>query len=242
MAISTNGTVLTRLAGALYNTQMSNATYKEVAALDPSSLANVLYARDFNTVSDATVASTLVTNLGLSSVEGLSNWVAAQLTAAGANKGAKVVELLNGFAQMSSDATYGAAATAFNNKVNAALALSQATDNTGGAFDTISTAVTGKTFTLTTGLDSLVGTSANDTFRAGLDGGDMTFNAGDSLDGGDGVDTLSISANTAGTYAADLLKNVETVNFSTSATAAATLNIASASGVTSVKVVRLQMV
>jgi len=129
MAISTNGTVLTRLAGALYNTQMSNATYKEVAALDPSALANVLYARDFNTVSDATVASTLVTNLGLSSVAGLSNWVAAQLTAAGANKGAKVVELLNGFSQMSADATYGAAATAFNNKVDSALAMSQTTDN-----------------------------------------------------------------------------------------------------------------
>jgi hypothetical protein len=138
MAISTNGTVLTRLAGALYNTQMSNATYKEVAALDPSALANVLYSRDFNTVSDATVASTLVTNLGLSSVAGLSNWVAAQLTAAGANKGAKVVELLNGFAQMSSDATYGAAATAFNTKVDSALAMSQTTDNAGGTFDAIS--------------------------------------------------------------------------------------------------------
>ena len=110
MAISTNGTVLTRLAGALYNTQMSNATYKEVAALDPSALANALYARDFSSTTDSTVATTLVTNLGLSTVDGLSNWVAAQLTAAGANKGAKVVELLNGFAQMSADPTYGAAA------------------------------------------------------------------------------------------------------------------------------------
>jgi hypothetical protein len=53
----------------------------------------------------------------LTAVEGLANWVAAQLTAAGANKGAKVVDLLNGFAQMSSDATYGTAATAFNTKV-----------------------------------------------------------------------------------------------------------------------------
>jgi hypothetical protein len=42
------------------------------------------------------VATTLVTNLGLSTVAGLANWVAAQLTAAGAaNKGAKVVSKIN---------------------------------------------------------------------------------------------------------------------------------------------------
>ena len=198
MAISTNGTVLTRLAGALYNTQMSNATYKEVAALDPSALANVLYARDFNTVSDATVATTLVTNLGLSTVSGLSNWVAAQLTAAGANKGAKVVELLNGFAQMSSDATYGAAATAFNNKVDAALALSQKTDDTGGTFDSVSTAVSGKTFTLTDNIETISGGSGDDSisgaliYSAGAEDG-STLNAGDSILGGTGTDTLRIS-------------------------------------------------
>ena len=40
MAISTNGTVLARVAGALYNTQMSNATYSEVKTLDPASLTD----------------------------------------------------------------------------------------------------------------------------------------------------------------------------------------------------------
>jgi hypothetical protein len=219
MAISTNGTVLTRLAGALYNTQMSNATYKEVAALDPSALANVLYARDFNTVSDATVASTLVTNLGLSSVAGLSNWVAAQLTAAGANKGAKVVELLNGFAQMSSDATYGAAATAFNNKVDAALALSQKTDDTGGTFDSVSTAASGKTFTLTANIETVSGGSGNDFFSgalvysAGAEDG-STLNSGDSIVGGSGTDTLRI-ATSGSAIAADthtpLLSGIEKV-------------------------------
>jgi hypothetical protein len=219
MAISTNGTVLTRLAGALYNTQMSNATYKEVAALDPSALANVLYARDFNTVSDATVATTLVTNLGLSTVAGLSNWVAAQLTAAGANKGAKVVELLNGFAQMSSDATYGAAATAFNNKVDAALALSQKTDDTGGTFDSVSTAAGGKTFTLTANIETISGGSGSDFFSgalvysAGAEDG-STLNSGDSIVGGSGTDTLRI-ATSGSAIAADthtpLLSGIEKV-------------------------------
>ena len=135
MAISTNGTVIARLAGGLYNTVMSNATYLEVASQDPSTLANTLYARDFAKSTDLAVATTLVTNLGLSSVAGLANWVAAQLTAAGAaNKGAKIVSLLNDFAGMTADATYGAQATAFNTKVDAALAASQKTGAASGVF------------------------------------------------------------------------------------------------------------
>ena len=190
MAISTNGTVLTRLAGALYNTQMSNATYKEVADLDPSSLANVLYSRDFNMVTDATVATTLVTNLGLTAVVGLDNWLAAQLTAAGSAKGAKIVELLNGFAQMTADATYGAAATAFNTKIDASLALSQTTDNKGGTFAAAGVVVvTGATFALTTGLDASTLGAGNDNFTATH----LTYNSGDVLDGGAGNDTLTIT-------------------------------------------------
>jgi len=233
MAISTNGTVLTRLAGALYNTQMSNATYKEVAALDPSALANVLYARDFNTVSDATVATTLVTNLGLSTVAGLSNWVAAQLTAAGANKGAKVVELLNGFSQMSADATYGAAATAFNTKVDSALAMSQTTDNTGGTFGAISTAVSGKNFTLTTGSNSFTGSSGDDTFDAGLSTGSLqTWNSGDRLDGGLGNDSLSAVVNASVTPA--MVSSIESISLTGITTATQTVNLGNATGTTTV--------
>ena len=154
MAISTNGTVIARVAGALYNTQLSNATYQEVAAIVTTSaslnaLINDLYARDFATTKDLTVAQTLVSNLGLSDVAGLDNWVAAQITAAGAaNKGGKIVELLNSFAQMSSDATYGTAAAAFNTKTDAALSLSQTAGNTGGTFAAAgSVATAGATFT-----------------------------------------------------------------------------------------------
>jgi hypothetical protein len=193
MAISTNGTVLARLAGALYNTQMSNATYKEVAALDPSTLANVLYVRDFNMVSDASVATTLVTNLGLKAVAGLDNWVAAQLTAAGANKGAKVVDLLNSFAQMTADVTYGAAATAFNTKIDVSLALSQTTDNKGGTFEAAGVvSVTGATFALTSAIDTLTGTAAADTFN-----GDFSVStqvsAADVINGGAGTDKFVVS-------------------------------------------------
>ncbi len=236
MAISTNGTVLARLAGALYNTQMSNATYKEVASLDPSALADVLYARDFSASTDAAVATILVTNLGLASVTGLDNWVAAQLTAAGSHKGAKVVELLNGFANMTADATYGAYATAFNAKVDAALAVSQTTDSKSGAFATAG-AVTGATFTLTAGIESVVGTGADDVINASavnaVTGAALTnLNVGDKIDGGAGRDTLNITStadNNKVLPAAGDIKNVEVINITgannlgttTTATAAA---------------------
>ena len=191
MAISTNGTVLARLAGALYNTQMSNATYSEVKTLDPAALANALYARDFSSSTDLAVATTLVTNLGLTSVTGLANWVAAQLTAAGtANKGAKVVDLLNGFAQMTADTTYGAYATAFNTKVDAALVLSQTTGNAGGTFAAagVAPAAVGAVFALTAGIDAWTGGAGDDTVNATQ----STFGISDVLNAGTGNDTLSI--------------------------------------------------
>jgi hypothetical protein len=210
MAISTNGTVLARVAGALYNTQMSNATYSEVKTLDPASLTDALYARDFANATDTAVATTLVTNLGLTSVDGLVNWVAAQLTAAGAHKGAKIVDLLNGFAQMSSDATYGAAATAFNTKVDAALVLSQTTGNAGGTFAAAGTVIANASFTLTTAVDTFTGDAGNDTFTADNTGTDVSSTA-DSLNGGAGTDTLNFFSDGAA-GAMPNLTSIENVN------------------------------
>ena len=238
MAISTNGTVLARVAGALYNTQMSNATYKEVAALDPSALTDVLYARDFAASTDLAVATTLVTNLGLTSVPGLANWVAAQLTAAGSHKGAKVVELLNGFAQMASDATYGAAATAFNTTVDAALALSQTTDNKGGTFAAAGiVTVPNATFTLTSGIDSFAGGAGNDTFAASTTAGALTLSALDAINGGAGTDTLSTSvvgAIDTTSLAGLAVSNIENVQFTS--TGAVTSNTTAWTGTTSIAV------
>ena len=110
MAISTNGTIITRLAGSLYGEYLSNASYTELNTTAAATVAANMLSNDFAGKTDAQIATTVLTNLSLTTVAGLDNWVAAQLTAAGANKGAKVVELLNGFAQMSADPTYGAAA------------------------------------------------------------------------------------------------------------------------------------
>jgi hypothetical protein len=217
MAISTNGTVIARLAGGLYNTVMSNATYLEVAAQDPSTLANTLYTRDFAKSTDLAVATTLVTNLGLSTVAGLDNWVAAQLTAAGSAKGAKIVSMLNDFAGMAADATYGAAATAFNTKVDAALAASQKTGSVESKFEAAGTvASTAATFTLTTGVDGLdkfTGGAGNDTFNSNV----ASLGALDSIDGGAGVNTLNITDSVSVGARNITATNIQVVNVSSSA-------------------------
>jgi hypothetical protein len=137
------------------------------------------------------------------------------LTAAGSHKGAKVVELLNSFAQMSADATYGAYATAFNAKVDAALALSQTTDNAGGTFAAAGVA-TDKTFSLTTDADDISGTSAADTFVAATAG---RLQDNDLIDGGAGNDTLNAKLNSTTAHDATI-NSIETLNFEVLATAA----------------------
>jgi len=194
MAISTNGTVITRLAGALYGEYLSNASYAEVSSETPATVAASWLSSDFASKTDTQVATTVLTNLNLSTVAGLSNWVAAQLTAAGttsAAKGAKLVSLLNEFSQMTADATYGTAATSFNSKVAASLALSQTAGSKGGSFatsDAVAPAAAASV-SLTTGIDALTGTAQNDTFSATH----ATLTPNDVIRGGDGQDTLLIT-------------------------------------------------
>jgi hypothetical protein len=139
MAISTNGTIITRLAGALYNEYLSNASYTELNTTPAATVAANMLSSDFAGKTDAQIATTVLTNLGLSSVAGLNNWVAAQLTGAGstaAAKGAKLVSMLNDFAMMTADATYGSYAKTFNDNTAAGLTSSQTAKSAGGAFAT----------------------------------------------------------------------------------------------------------
>jgi len=227
MALTTYGSSIARFTGALYNQTLSNNTYKEVTAIVTSqatlnSFANEAFSTDFKGQTDLAVAKTLLSNLGLSSITGLDNWVAAQLTAATAGKGAKVVELLNSFANMTSDATYGSYATAFNTKAAAALTYSQTSGTAGGDFAASATAdaataaaaaaaaataaaaaaaaaasaaaalLLPKEITLTTDVAAYTGGAGNDVFYANQSTA-STYLAGDSIYGGSGTDQLSIT-------------------------------------------------
>jgi hypothetical protein len=239
MAISTNGVVLTRLAGALYNQQLSNATYNEVltgfnSPTALNTLANYLISVDFASRTDLQIATTLVTNLSLTAVAGLDNWIAAQLTAAGSgNKGAKIISLLNDFSNISTaDATYGTAVAAFNTKIDAAQALSQTSGNAGSTFLAVGTTTSALTFTLTTGIDNgtaFTGGNGADTFNATH----LTFGASDALVGGAGIDTLTIvdTGTAAFTLPVASVSGIENINLrNLNGTAA----VAAVTGVTAV--------
>jgi len=214
MAISTNGTIITRLAGALYNEYLSNASYIELNTTAAATVAANMLTNDFAGKTDAQLAKTILTNLGLTTVAGLDNYVAGQLTAAGstaAAKGAKLVSMLNDYAMMTADATYGASATSFNAKTEASLVKSQTTGSKSGSFATSDVvAITNASLTLTTGVDTtLVGGAGSDTYTAS----GTTLTAGDVLAGGEGADTLQVTTTAAAAVGTGVISTgVETIS------------------------------
>ena len=246
MAISTNGTIITRLAGSLYGEYLSNASYTELNTTTASTVAANMLSNDFAGKTDAQIATTVLTNLGLTTVAGLDNWVAAQLTAAGstaAAKGAKLVSMLNDYAMMTADATYGASATSFNSKVAASLVLSQTEGTAGGSFATAGTApASGGTFALSTGTDTADSVSAsrgtaNSTFKftsgsETISGSIGTVGDNDILldDTTTDADVLNVNGGT-GTFTST---NIETINLTTAT--AATLQLDKVTGTNSVNI------
>ena len=237
MAISTNGVMLTRLTGALYNQQLAAATYAEVLAGNSTAAAlntwaNAAVAADFGSKTNLQVATTLITNVGLSSVAGLADWVAAQLTAGGtANRGATIISLLNSYSNMdTTEAIYGASVATFNTKVDASQALSQTTGNAGGTYAAVSSVVVNTALTLTSATQTSTGTAGDDTFTAAAG----TWGAGDVVNGAAGTDTLNATISGTGpTQSATSLVSIETLNLTASPNPA-TLDLTGVTGLTSV--------
>lgn len=98
------------------------------------------------------------------------------------------------------------------------------------------TANAGQTITLTTGVDDLTGTIANDTLKGVVDKttpANTTLNALDEIDGGAGTDTLEI-ATVGNLLAADVPTTLTSVeNITARATGSITVDSSSISGVTS---------
>lgn len=105
---------------------------------------------------------------------------------------------------------------------------------------------TGSTITLTTGVDNLTGTGANDTFTSTIgNGGTSTLQSGDTINGGAGNDTLRIVASNTAPSLGNLngsgpqtviptLTNVENITYQGFTSSTNTLNLANSSGVRNV--------
>jgi len=148
-------------------------------------------------VANATVGTTVATNLGLTG-DALTNgaaYITAQLNAAAPGaRGAVISTILDLFAGLTADATYGAFATAYNTKVDVANAYTGATNVTIGTV----VAAAASVFTLTTSVDTITGTAANDTINATVvfDVDEAitttsTLTVADQVTGGAGTDVLN---------------------------------------------------
>jgi S-layer protein len=187
--------------------------------VNASSLNTVLdnvFMSDFGSATDASVAATVVSNLGLTgtaATEGQAYIVGVLGGTAASAKGAAIMTILNQFAGLTSDATFGAAATAWETKVGNAVNYSQDTANTtNGSISNISSTPPGQTFTLTTSIDTDVAAagSNNNTFNAGPG----TLTALDTLTGvgtGNVLNVTDTAAIAVPTSAA--VSGIQTVNF-----------------------------
>lgn len=211
-------TEIARIAGALWGVKLGNASMNSVlASVNSSGMSKVVndaYNASFGSVANATVAATVVANLGITGAAGTAavNAVKATLDGAAAGtKGAALVALLDTYAGMTADATYGAAATDFNTKVASALTFSQTTGTTDGTFVTAVTPPV-VNFSLGTAIDSLTGSAGDDTFTARVINTSNTFQSGDVVNGGAGNDRINIDmGNSQGFAVTAETTSIETV-------------------------------
>lgn len=96
----------------------------------------------------------------------------------------------------------------------------------------ISTSQTGQTYSLTTGVDSITGTSGSDRIGGVTSGTSVTLTAVDSIDGGSGVDTLALQTDAG--LASLNIKNVEIISVTATANTP-TVNLSGLTGVTTVE-------
>ncbi len=162
-----------------------------------ATFANQITNANFAGVSDATLATTVLTNLLGSDPANnatLNSAVTALLAANPANRGVVVYQLTSILTQKESDATFGAAAKAFNQEVtNGNVYSSDPTSNVSAPPNPNPPVIVGKSFTLTSGVDVLTGTAADDTFF----GTEATLSSLDTLTGGGGNDTLKFASSGA---------------------------------------------
>lgn len=163
-----------------YYTQRGNLD----AGYSVASYVNDLTAFGFRTASDATLATVVLDHLlghDPANTPTLAASVTALLTANPGNRGVVVLQLAVLLSGKEGDPVYGAAAAAWNARINADLRVQLSDPGP-------------RNYNLTPGLDDITGTPGGDSFvAAGTSlNNSPSLNTGDKLDGGAGGDTLSL--------------------------------------------------
>ncbi|MBA4254375.1 MAG: S-layer protein [Polaromonas sp.] len=216
-------------ANAVFANQVNNATASLAAGANSTDvLSYTAFAKSFGTAyatqTPAALSTLMLTNMGLLPNAALEAALTDYITAAGvANVGIVALQLSSILSAIpTTDVNYGAAARAWDAEVTSAFTYSSNTANTTAQNGDVvqPPATQGQTLTLTTNADNFTGTSANDTFNAA---GAGLWSVGDTLNGGDGTDTLNVTQSGAITKpVGTTVSNIEIVNLLTDA--AVTLN------------------
>jgi hypothetical protein len=200
--------------------------------------ANVYSNAEFASALVARIMPDLSTSLQTSITSIVTNYMAGNPAL---SRGAVVVALINAVdAIPASDPVLGAAGAAFDSRV----VLADASTSTSTDFTALQTEVggsaivPGSTFTLTTSVDTIAGTTGNDTINAYIDaaGATDTLTAADLVNGGAGTDTLVITTDgaAAGALPAATISNVEVFSIREVGGTAGVYDFATVSGETSV--------
>lgn len=220
-------------SNAVYTNQVANATASLPAGTDATAAGNyTAFAKTFGAAyagqTAAHLSTLLMTNLGLLPNAALETALADYITAAGtANVGVVALQLAGLLSAKEGDATYGAAATAWNTEVTNSFSYSSNAAST-GSFSGEHTTSTGttSTFTLTTGQDyadatssiknggllpsTFVFTTGNETVTAGA----ATLTNNDALVDSStaDADVLNATLNSGAAANPTAIQNIETIN------------------------------
>ena len=202
---------------------------------EPAGLAYWVAQIDSGTVSQAQAAYQIQTSAGPGDAASVANKLAAaKAFTAQIDTSAELAGYVGTTAASSGraflngvDATPASLAIA-TSTTTLATSVATATNTTTIPPVTPVTPATGQTFTLTAGADNFTGTSFNDTFTSTIVGG---FGTGDVIDGGAGIDTLTVSGTSAISSAGLKVANVESASLTSSGSVA--LDTSSWTGLTS---------
>lgn len=220
--------VVSVLNRAFTNTSPSNAVFNnQLAQAGTTEASQYAFAESFGATfavgkTAAELSALVMANMGLDN-QLLADALTDYITVHGTNKiGIIAYQLGTLLSPLENDATYGAAAKAWNAEVTAAYEYSADPSNTVPSTSDTNGNEAGKSFVLTTGQDVRTGTSGADFFR-GVAGTSVnnqdqtTLNSSDILDGGLGQDTLVLLLN--GLYGGGArIKGIETLQLGTNNT------------------------
>lgn len=213
-----NNTVVGRAAASIWGLKLGNATMNAVLTQinatpgGVNDVVNQAFNNSYASYGNADIAAAFVNNLGLTGqarTDGIAYTVAQLDGVASTARGAKLLEIANQFAGITSDPLYGAFATEWNAKVAAAVAYSSQPGTIDAVLGNLPSA---NSFNMTVGQDNITATAGDDIVTGYIFDNQNTLQSGDFADGGAGTDLLYADMGDSQFFAVTpITRNIESI-------------------------------